>query len=271
MGQEIDSMMTGLANSLNQYMGLSIQSQLEDKKASRKLASDMTLKNYESELDLNKGKNLELFKTQLEDAKKRGQSVKLGDLKDIPEFASLSGVAPEALLDAKDLIHYMTEQKKATKEGAPKEFQFKAGNYYKMAQSGENTLQDLSKKIDLGTWAPVGRSEYTPEILRGEDWKQFMAARKGIAEAYLRPATGATINATEYESVDKIFMPLPGDSPKVLAGKEANRKGLRAALKAEADGKQVDLTVFKPVVADGEAQGGSDTGSGGWSMRPVGK
>lgn len=264
MDQNINSLMTGLATSLNQYMGLKIQDTLETAKEERKNKAAMNLKTYESELDTQKGKNLELFKTTLEDAKKRGQSVQLSQLADDPEFGSLAALAPNALLDAKDLLDYKLKQQKEKTEKQPKEFQFKSANYYKLATSGENSLESLAKRIDLSSWKPLDRSDLTPEILRSNDWKEFMTARKAIAESYLRPATGATINKDEYANVDKIFMPLPGDNKKVLAKKTANRAGLRSALKAEAEGKAVDLTVFKPVTEDGGT-------SGGWSIKPVGQ
>lgn len=57
-----------------------------------------------------------------------------------------------------------------------------------------------------------------------EDFRRWEQARKNFATALLRRESGASIAPQEYESVDAIYIPLPGDSKEVLELKANNRR-----------------------------------------------
>ena len=281
MDAAIGGLAQGLNTAIQQYMGMSIQQQADDYKSVRDSAAKRAQSDYEFghqkellglqgeqamkksmfDMKLDVAKNTH-FK-QLDDAIKRKQSVPASALADDPELSWLASVAPDSLLDAKDLLGFYKERQKASSEARPKEFQYKASNYLKLASQAENVLTDLEKETDLAGWNPVDRSDYTPEILRADEWKQFMGARKAIAEAYLRPATGATINKDEYANIDKIFIPQPGDSKEILEQKRSARVNLRNNLKAESEGKTIDNSL-----AEIKQPGSAPTAStGGWSIK----
>lgn len=282
MNPEIGGLAQGLNAAIQQYMGMNIQNMQSDYQGQQAAAAkraqsdyefgqqkemmglkgqqDMKMKLFEGQLDLSKEK----YKATIADVIKRGQSVRLGSLVDDPEFASLGTAAPDAIIDAKDLLDWRSKRDKNSQEKSPKEFQYKASNYLKMASNAENIMKQLDEEgMDLTAAGPIGRADMTPEILRGDKWKSFMGARKAIAQAYLRPATGATINADEYADVDRIFIPMPNDSPDVLAEKKAARQNLMNNLKAESEGKVIDnslSSIDRP---------GSSTSNGGWSIRKI--
>lgn len=116
MGQEINSLLTGLATSLNQYMGMSVQSQVDQSKARAKLAGDMQLKEYESNLDLTKGKALNANKAQLDLAKDSAleafKQTLVGDL----DEATASQLHPEAAAAVKSFIEKNGRPPKIGKE-----------------------------------------------------------------------------------------------------------------------------------------------------------
>jgi hypothetical protein len=58
-----------------------------------------------------------------------------------------------------------------------------------------------------------------------DTFRQWNAVRKNFATAVLRKESGASISPTEFEGVDAMYIPLPGDSEELLATKRANREG----------------------------------------------
>jgi hypothetical protein len=75
----------------------------------------------------------------------------------------------------------------------------------------------LESKV-FGVGIPFANRMQSPE------YKKFMQAREDFAYAQLRRETGAAIQPFEYETIDKQYMPQPGDDAELLAQKAKNRK-----------------------------------------------
>jgi hypothetical protein len=65
MGQDINSLLTGLTSSLNQYLGMNVQDKMTQAQETRKNEAQLNLKTAEAGLDLNKSQALELYKQTL--------------------------------------------------------------------------------------------------------------------------------------------------------------------------------------------------------------
>lgn len=65
--------------------------------------------------------------------------------------------------------------------------------------------------------------------LVSQDRQKFEQAKRDFINAQLRRESGAAISASEFESADKQYFPVPGDSPETIKQKAANR---RAAVEA---------------------------------------
>jgi hypothetical protein len=69
MAQDINSLLTGFSNSLNQYLGLGIQNQMQQQNETRKAALDLEkgkqLKAYDAEMDLAKSSALKAYELTL--------------------------------------------------------------------------------------------------------------------------------------------------------------------------------------------------------------
>jgi hypothetical protein len=58
-----------------------------------------------------------------------------------------------------------------------------------------------------------------------DTFRQWNAVRKNFATAVLRKESGASISPSEFEGVDAMYIPMPGDSEELLQTKRANREG----------------------------------------------
>lgn len=65
--------------------------------------------------------------------------------------------------------------------------------------------------------------------LTSTDRQKFEQAKRDFVNAQLRRESGAAISASEFDSANKQYFPVPGDTPEVIAQKAANR---RAAIEA---------------------------------------
>lgn len=88
-----------------------------------------------------------------------------------------------------------------------------------------NALTSLSESVG-GQVPAVGNYLKTPEYQQAEQ-----AGREFLA-AILRKDTGAAITSQEMAEYGAVYLPRPGDSPEVLAQKQASRARALAALKA---------------------------------------
>jgi hypothetical protein len=62
-----------------------------------------------------------------------------------------------------------------------------------------------------------------PNMLQSPIIQQQLQAERNFINAVLRRESGAAIAESEFESAEKQYFPVPGDSQEVLAQKKANR------------------------------------------------
>lgn len=263
MEQDVESLVTGLSNGITKYLDLGSQYQLDAMKQQNANKAALNLKVAESSLDLEKGKQLEQYKVSLENLKDREQGVTLKDLAGMPEFATFAKLAPDTLLKGKDVLEYIKDREKAKQEKQPKEFQFKAANFFRRADQATKDLDNLeSDGYDPASIAQQALNAKTPSVLQGSKWKRFIQSRDNFINAYLRRDSGAAIAASEYENADRQFFQMPGDDKGVLAQKTANRRNVLESLKAEAEGKAVDLNTTYTTLPGGGNKTGGQTSKG---------
>lgn len=63
-----------------------------------------------------------------------------------------------------------------------------------------------------------------------EDYQKYDQAKRDFINAQLRRESGAAISPSEFDSANKQYFPMPGDTPDVIAQKRANR---RASIEAQ--------------------------------------
>lgn len=273
MDMDATSFLTGFSNSLNAYLGMKNQYNAAQNqeifknklanasaiaKEGRELANAKELKGYDAQMDLGLKSALKAYELTLE-----GKVDPQAAAEIFPEAASVvekfnteNGRNPTTA-EFKTLIEPLSKNKT---EKQPKEWQFKAAGYYKRAAQGVNDLEKLEKTFDATGLENVVQSKL-PQVLKGDKYRQFQQARDNFITAYLRRDSGAAIAQSEYETADRQFFPMPGDSKDVLRQKAANRRGVLDSLKNEATGKEIDLSV----PSSGRSTGSSGA-SEGWSI-----
>lgn len=69
--------------------------------------------------------------------------------------------------------------------------------------------------------------------MKPEDRQRFEQAKRDFVNAQLRRESGAAISASEFESANKQYFPMPGDSAAVIQQKAANRRSAIEAMGRE--------------------------------------
>ena len=80
-------------------------------------------------------------------------------------------------------------------------------------------------------WGRLKEDSPGGNYLQSEEYRSFEQARRDFINAQLRRESGAVISPAEFENADKQYFPRPGDDPKVMAQKAANRKTAIEAMK----------------------------------------
>ena len=95
---------------------------------------------------------------------------------------------------------------------------------------------------------PTGLARYA----MADDYKRYEQAKRDFINANLRRESGAAIAASEFDSAEKQYFPVPGDSPEVIAQKRRNREtvinSLRVASGFGADRLGIQADVVGSVV-----------------------
>ena len=73
-----------------------------------------------------------------------------------------------------------------------------------------------------------------PTALQSSDRQRFEQAKRNFINSQLRRESGAAIAPSEFESADRQYIPLAGDSEEVLQQKSRNRQVVTEGMKAEA-------------------------------------
>ena len=128
------------------------------------------------------------------------------------------------------------------------EQQSNAATYADRMNLSEPILNDPNKIAAYSDPSQVARAKYAPltsmfgNYLNNDNYNSFDQAQKDFITAKLRKESGAAINAGEFATDEKTFLPRASDSPEVVAQKKAAREAIRGGL-ARAAGPAYEPTV----------------------------
>lgn len=125
------------------------------------------------------------------------------------------------------------EKEKQLNKVTPQEFQ--AAQFGTRAQQAEEVFKKLKESgfDPTSVSSAVQRSSLFPNVLASSESQQNEQAKRNFLNAVLRRESGAAISAGEFESGNKQYFPVNGDSPEVLAQKEQNRQTVIDAMLTE--------------------------------------
>jgi uncharacterized protein YukE len=101
-----------------------------------------------------------------------------------------------------------------------KEWQYKAGEFASRAGSGDAELDALF----AGGYMPNPGGSLLPEFLKPEKRKQYDGAIQSFVNSVLRRESGASISDPEALKAIRQYIPVEGDTPRIVAEKSARRK-----------------------------------------------
>ena len=100
-----------------------------------------------------------------------------------------------------------------------------------LAEMGQLANKQYREAVNQGydptSYSPrdfISQVEWAPQFMKSDAGKKAMAAQSSWVESYLRDASGAAIPPSERGSYAKDYFPRPGDTPEIVANKEALRK-----------------------------------------------
>lgn len=90
----------------------------------------------------------------------------------------------------------------------------------KQANDVFNSLDGYLNKLPV---VGTAINQAVPNFMKSSDYQSYDQAQRNFLTAVLRRESGAVISDKEMESGRKQYFPIPGDSPRVIAQKKANR------------------------------------------------
>ncbi len=93
-----------------------------------------------------------------------------------------------------------------------------------------NKIKAYNNPVQRGLAAITPFSDTFGNYLNSDEYKSYSQAIGNATTAKLRQESGAVISPTEFNTDAKILYPQVGDSPEILAQKEANRKAVLNSL-----------------------------------------
>lgn len=168
------------------------------------------------------------------------------DMRVVRQFAAPRSREQELNLNNLELEN----QKKKEDLNNVKPEQGQAALYGKRMQQAEQVFQGLKNKgYNRGTpGEEIQNSWFYPGMLQSSEFRQQDQAERNFVNAILRRESGSAISKDEFASAEKQYFPRPGDSPEVLAQKEANRLLAIEGMKQQA-GPKTWKELNTPVVA----------------------
>jgi len=103
------------------------------------------------------------------------------------------------------------------------EFQGKAALYGTRSAQSDKVLKSLEDKISTTGLAAGQATGVVGNALMSSDQRRVDQAQRDFVNAVLRQESGAVISDAEFANAKKQYFPQPGDDPKVVAQKRANR------------------------------------------------
>lgn len=105
-----------------------------------------------------------------------------------------------------------------------KDYQALAAGFGRRMEQAEDVFSKLSNSGYDRTARGESLKGILPGELKGSDLVEQDQAERNFVNATLRKESGAAISPSEFKSSEQQYFPRPGDSPEVLANKQANRK-----------------------------------------------
>jgi hypothetical protein len=131
----------------------------------------------------------------------------------------------------KDKLDILRGKSKAGK--APTADQFKAATFGQRAADANAQLFELMQGGYDPTSESAAAQRFLPNAVVGENAKLSDQAERNFINSVLRRESGAAISKSEFSSAEKQYFPRLGDTPEVLAQKEANRQRVIEGLRLE--------------------------------------
>ena len=104
------------------------------------------------------------------------------------------------------------------------EFQGKAALYGTRSAQSDKVLKSLEDKINTSGLALGQATGVAGNFLMSSDQRRVDQAQRDFVNAVLRQESGAVISDAEFANAKKQYFPQPGDDPKVVSQKRANRQ-----------------------------------------------
>jgi len=179
--------------------------------------ANYTQKQYENKLGIEKD-------SAKERENRRTELAKLGQKGALPPKGGEFIINP--LTGEKELVAKLTDA------------QLLSGGFAKRLEQAEGNLRGRAEGGYDPTTAgeSIQRSGLFPEILRGENSKLQQQDERNFVSAVLRKESGAAITPSEYQTEGDKYFPRAGDTPAVVAQKEASRAQAIENMKASAGG-----------------------------------
>lgn len=104
------------------------------------------------------------------------------------------------------------------------EFQGKAALYGTRAAQSDKVLKSLEDKISTTGLAAGQATGIMGNFLMSSEQRRVDQAQRDFVNAVLRQESGAVISDAEFANAKRQYFPAPGDDPKVISQKRANRQ-----------------------------------------------
>ena len=104
------------------------------------------------------------------------------------------------------------------------EFQGKAALYGTRGAQSDKVLRALEDKISVTGLAAGQATGVVGNVLMSSDQRRVDQAQRDFVNAVLRQESGAVISEAEFANAKRQYFPAPGDDPKVISQKRANRQ-----------------------------------------------
>ena len=108
-----------------------------------------------------------------------------------------------------------------------------AGLFARRIEQAEKDLQSLENYVPSEAAMATSNLPFGNRMV-SDEFQKYDQSRRNFINALLRRESGAVIAESEFDSANKQYFPMPGDSPQVLAQKAKNRALVYEMLKEEA-------------------------------------